>query len=170
MAIADRQAMGHEYYYEEYIGHFEDECEYGDEQLACYYQDYIRDRLRDIRKQLIRRNQPAKTPRHSRWEKEKEMQLRRKQKEEQATEVQVIIYDTEQQQEQKNEDTNGFRRGHNRHDTEHPTPQRRHPQSRDKDSLQRTWQTSADEQEWGLNHELPKGALDLIQDLAGQVQ
>jgi hypothetical protein len=51
---------------------------------------------------------------------EKEMQLRRKQKEEQATEVQVIIYDTEQQQEQKNEYTNGFRRGHNRHDTEHP--------------------------------------------------
>jgi hypothetical protein len=102
MAIADRQAMEHEYYYEEYIGHFEDECEYDDEQLADYYQDHIEDRKRDIRKQLIRRNQPARTLRHSRWE--KEMQLRRKQKEEQATEVQVIIYETEQQQEQKNKD------------------------------------------------------------------
>jgi hypothetical protein len=68
--------MEHEYYHEEYKGHFEDECEYDDEQLAYYYQDYIEDRKRDIRKQLIRRNQPAKTLRYSRWE--KEMQLRRK--------------------------------------------------------------------------------------------
>jgi hypothetical protein len=101
-AIADRQAMEHEYYYEEYKGYFEDECEYDDEQLAYYYQDYIEDRKRDIRKQLIRRNQPARTARHSRWG--KEMQLRRKQQEEQETEVQIIIYETEQQQEQKKKD------------------------------------------------------------------
>jgi hypothetical protein len=58
--------------------------------------------LNDIRKRLYQRSQPARTARHSRWE--KEMQLRRKQKEEQETEVQITIYETEQQQEQKKKD------------------------------------------------------------------
>jgi hypothetical protein len=58
--------------------------------------------LSDIRKRSYQRSQPARTARHSRWE--KEMQLRREQKEEQATETRVIIYETEQQQEQKIKD------------------------------------------------------------------
>jgi hypothetical protein len=66
------------------------------------YQDHIEERNSDIRKRLYPRSQPARTARHSRWE--KEMQLRRKQKEEQATEVQITIYETEQQQEQKKKD------------------------------------------------------------------
>jgi hypothetical protein len=51
--------------------------------------------LNDIRKRLYQRSQPARTSRHSRWE--KKIQLRRNQKEEQATEVQITIYETEQQ-------------------------------------------------------------------------
>jgi hypothetical protein len=59
--------------------------------------------LNVIRKRLYQRSQPARTSRHSRWEK-KEIQLRRKKTEEQATEVQVITYEIEQQQEQKKKD------------------------------------------------------------------
>jgi hypothetical protein len=122
--------------------------------------------LNDIRKRLYQRSQPARTARHSRWE--KEMQLRRKQKEKQETEVQITIYETEQQQEQKKKDDkkrkdiakpnhttewihrmadadyatrrNGRRTRTAIEDditgTTKNTPQRRHAQSQDKDSLQ----------------------------------
>jgi hypothetical protein len=87
-----------EYYLKEREYHEE---QYDDEQCAYYYQNYIEEMPNDrpIRKRLYQRSQPARTARHSRWE--KEMQLRRKQKEEKATEVQVITYETEQHQQQK---------------------------------------------------------------------
>ena len=104
-AIANRQAEYEdrvkeaEYYLEERARYAE---QYDDEQCAYYHRNYIEEALNDIRKRLYQRSQPAKTLRHSRWE--KEMQLRREQKEEQATETQIIIYETEQQQEQKKKD------------------------------------------------------------------
>jgi hypothetical protein len=94
-AIANRQAE-----YENYVKDAEyylEECAYYEEQHDHYHQYYIEEMLNDIRKRLYQRSQPARTSRHSRWE--KEMQLRKKQKEEQATEVQIIIYETKQQQE-----------------------------------------------------------------------
>jgi hypothetical protein len=91
---------------EYYLKEREDfEERYDDEQCAYYHQNYIQEMLNDICKRLHQRSQPARTSRHSRWE--KEMQLRRKQKEEQeTTEAQIIIYETEQQQEQKEKDGN----------------------------------------------------------------
>jgi hypothetical protein len=64
MAIAYRQAE-YEYYYEE-AEHYHEEREYDEEQHDHYYQDHIEERNSDIRKQLYRRSQPARTPRHSR--------------------------------------------------------------------------------------------------------
>jgi hypothetical protein len=70
MAIADRQAMEVEYYIEVYEGYYEDKYEYDDEQTASmydqeqcayYYQDYIEERNRDIRKQLHKISQPRMT-------------------------------------------------------------------------------------------------------------
>jgi hypothetical protein len=55
-ALTYRQAE-YGYYYEEHEDYYEDECEYDDEQCAYYYQDYTKERSRDIRKQLVRRNQ-----------------------------------------------------------------------------------------------------------------
>jgi hypothetical protein len=99
------KAMAIAYYYEE-AEHYYEEHEYDEERRTIRpllpVEDYIEERNSDIRKRLYQRNQPARTSRHIRWE--KEMQLRRKQKEEQATEAQIIIYETEQQQEQKNKD------------------------------------------------------------------
>jgi hypothetical protein len=111
MAVAAYRQAEYEFYYEEYEDCDEDEREYDDEQIASmydeeqcayYYQDYIEERNRDIRKQLYLRSQPAKTLQHDRLE--KKMQLRRERREEQATEVQITTTETEQQQKQKNKD------------------------------------------------------------------
>ena len=55
-----------EYYLEEREYHEE---QYDDEQCAYYHQNYIEEMLNDIRKRLYQRSQPARTARHSRWEK-----------------------------------------------------------------------------------------------------
>jgi hypothetical protein len=39
MAVADRQAMEVEYYKEVYEGHYEDEYQYDDEQIASMYDE-----------------------------------------------------------------------------------------------------------------------------------
>jgi hypothetical protein len=79
---------------------------YYQEQYDDYHRSYIEEVFNDIHKRLYQRSQPARTARHSRWEKEMQ-QLRREQKEEhqeQATETEITIYETEQQQEQKIKD------------------------------------------------------------------
>ena len=57
-----------EYYLEEREYFVEEK--YDDEQCAFYHQNHFEEMLNDIRKRLYQRSQPARTSRHSRWEKE----------------------------------------------------------------------------------------------------
>jgi hypothetical protein len=62
-------------YYVNEAGYYLEEREYfeeqhDDEQCAYYHQKHFEEMLNDILKRLYQRSQPARTSRHSRWEKE----------------------------------------------------------------------------------------------------
>jgi hypothetical protein len=82
-----------------------EEHEHDEEQYGHYYQDYIEERNSDIRKRLYQRSQPARTSRHSRWEKEMQHTKEATRRASDGDpDHQTTIYETEQQQTHKNKD------------------------------------------------------------------
>jgi hypothetical protein len=62
-------------YDEEEAEYYLEERAYYEEQYDDHHRSYIEEVLSDIHKRLYQRSQPARTARHSRWEKEMQLWL-----------------------------------------------------------------------------------------------